>query len=424
MSTNNTMNSVVHSFTFENKTFHYVRVPNDDDIHNDSYFCGRDVIKYLGYASVKKTLEKKVPENCKFKLSDLINNCNDDTIYISQSGLIYLENSANQEKRKDLFSHWYREIYLENFCSKNKDCSLKLDTSSYKSFYDDNKIADYDHKNVCYLGAIGLYGGAVLMKWGKSGRVLKRDVEEHRRTFGPQFKMVHIVQTDNNDNIEKLFAEKIKDKDLSVEMEFNGTNRTELFVTSNRFTLENAIKLLNELVEKNPLLAVEIERVKRLELELQIKKTEVDFLSKYENVVKKAEQLIAEKIEKLENDSSSVKTLKNVELQLKKVDLRILEEENKRFVNNECNINLSKETAFDMAYLSNLGKDYFQDMQCLIKKLKEYDGDKYKKDIREIHNNIMSNHKTFMKKYLSKVFIENEKSINKKMDEIENPENK
>ena len=79
----------------------------------------------------------------------------------------------------------------------NKDV-LILDTSFCKSFYNDNDISDFYQKNVCYLGVIGTYNGKIIIKFGKSCNMFKRDHQQHQKIFGAQFKIIHIVHTDNN----------------------------------------------------------------------------------------------------------------------------------------------------------------------------------------------------------------------------------
>jgi hypothetical protein len=395
--------------------------------------------------NVKETIELLTYKH-KFKLRDLIKTGNDDTIYLSCIGVYILIGIDYPNKNTEEFQSYIDHHFFSPVCdiSQNvKTNSLKLDTSSCKSFYDDNNISDYYTKNVCYLAAIGLYNGYIIIKYGKSGRMFKRDYEEHRKTFGSQFKCVYIIETDNSYQIETLFEQNIKLKNLSVEMIFNGKKRKELFMTCDTFTLENAKKLLSDLVEKNPLLSVEIERVKRLDLELQIKKTEVDLLSNKNNIIQTAKKIIDDKIEKLsansdslitlknveleikkieleikktefnllsnENNiiqsakkiiddkiekisvnSDSLITLKNVELELKKIELEILKEYNKKFID--------KDVCYDLVYYSSMGIDYLDDTMYLIKKLSEYDHSKLSRDIDNIRKNLLSKHKAFMEK--------------------------
>jgi hypothetical protein len=342
--------------------------------------------------NVKETIELLTYKH-KFKLRDLIKTGNDDTIYLSCIGVYILIGIDYPNKNTEEFQSYIDHHFFSPVCdiSQNvKTNSLKLDTSSCKSFYDDNNISDYYTKNVCYLAAIGLYNGYIIIKYGKSGRMFKRDYEEHRKTFGSQFKCVYIIETDNSYQIETLFEQNIKLKNLSVEMIFNGKKRKELFMTCDTFTLENAKKLLSDLVEKNPLLSVEIERVKRLDLELQIKKTEVDLLSNKNNIIQTAKKIIDDKIEKLSANSDSLITLKNVELEIKKIELEILKEYNKKFID--------KDVCYDLVYYSSMGIDYLDDTMYLIKKLSEYDHSKLSRDIDNIRKNLLSKHKAFMEK--------------------------
>jgi hypothetical protein len=121
-----------------------------------------------------------------------------------------------------------------------------------QSFYETHNVTDYDEQNVVYLGVIGTCEGGYLVKYGRSSRVFKRDFDEHQITFGNQFKMVFIMQTDNNILSETQFGNLITTKKLNRKMIFNGKERTELFVTNEFFTLNNAINAFAEIVTKNP----------------------------------------------------------------------------------------------------------------------------------------------------------------------------
>jgi hypothetical protein len=64
------------------------------------------------------------------------------------------------------------------------------------------------------LGLIGFYicgnfKGEIL-KFGISDDVFRRDLEEHRETFGKQFKILLVIPTNNKAFIENLFGNYVK----------------------------------------------------------------------------------------------------------------------------------------------------------------------------------------------------------------------
>ncbi len=117
----------------------------------------------------------------------------------------------------------------------NDHPTLVLNTSTVQSFYETHNVTDYDEQNVVYLGVIGTCEGGYLVKYGRSSRV---------------FKMVFIMQTDNNISSETSFGNLITTKKLNRKMIFNGKERTELFVTNEFFTLNNAINAFTEIVTR------------------------------------------------------------------------------------------------------------------------------------------------------------------------------
>jgi hypothetical protein len=137
-----------------------------------------------------------------------------------------------------------------------------------------------------------------LIKYGESSRVLERDIVDHRKTYGNQFKIIHIRITDNKNVVEKKFESVIKAKKINISLNFDGKQRKELFTLSNTFTIDDAIKLMDDLVDKyqsstlkdkdnkirtleyqlssNPTLCVEQEKTKQEEIRLKQKEAEIE----------------------------------------------------------------------------------------------------------------------------------------------------
>ena len=189
---------------------------------------------------------------------------------------------------------------MTNKTSITNTSNILLQTSFFKEFYDMTNITKFLQSNVVYLGVIGLCNG-ILVKFGKSSRVIDREYLEHKKTFGEQFKIIHIEITDNNDTVENIFKKILKTRNLLTEYTFNGKVQKELFTTKDDFTIDDAINLLHKTVIDNPsdeikhknqlieklesadinndkILLIEREKTKQLELELEIQKEKTKYL--------------------------------------------------------------------------------------------------------------------------------------------------
>lgn len=139
-----------------------------------------------------------------------------------------------------------------------ENSTIDLNENSVNSFYHnlDLNINDYVNTGVIYLGLVGFYvhgkfKGEIL-KYGISDDVFRRDLEEHRETFGKQFKIIYVVPTNNKAFVENLFGNYMKVLGINKEMVFKNKNRKELFITTPTFSTENAKKILTEIVQNNP----------------------------------------------------------------------------------------------------------------------------------------------------------------------------
>jgi translation elongation factor EF-1beta len=188
----------------------------------------------------------------------------------------------------------------KNIVQKTEIPGLTLNTKLHKSFFENNDISKYDKKNVIYIGTIGYYMHEFLLKFGKTSDVIKRTGSEHKYTFGDQFKVLFVIETDNKDKVEKIFEKYIASKELDVVLNFKGKPRTELFVTSNMFQIEDSILLLKKIIEENQLdsikekdaiiekleykvennlsLLIEKEKTKQAQLAFKLKKIETKFI--------------------------------------------------------------------------------------------------------------------------------------------------
>jgi hypothetical protein len=135
----------------------------------------------------------------------------------------------------------------QNEPSKNKP-TVNKNTTPIESFLKHNSIEDYDKIPVVYLAAVGLIEDDWLFKYGYTSDIIKR-LTQHKTTFGDQFKLILIAQTDNNVAVEKKYKELIKEHGFNFEMEFGNSMQTELIRTHGEFTIDNAKGLLECLAE-------------------------------------------------------------------------------------------------------------------------------------------------------------------------------
>jgi len=101
------------------------------------------------------------------------------------------------------------------------------------------------------MAFIGVHDGLPLFKYGITFDYYRREYQEHRKTFDT-FQLVYLRQTDNNHVIEGLFTKECKSKDVYVQREFKGKNRTELFTVNEIHSFERMRIIMDKLIEQNP----------------------------------------------------------------------------------------------------------------------------------------------------------------------------
>jgi anti-repressor protein len=330
---------ILDTFTFIGIKFAYVIV------NGIIYFRAKDVAEYLGYKNTNKAIGDHVSEKYKKTFRELLVWGNEtlpqkkyssqelETIYITEAGLYQLIFGSKKEEA-DTFRQFVFEDILPNIRKNgtyniinNDHPTLVLNTSTVQSFYETHNVTDYDEQNVVYLGVIGTCEGGYLVKYGRSSRVFKRDFEEHQVTFGKQFTMVFIMKTDNNIRSETQFGNLITTRKLNREMIFNGKERTELFVTNEFFTLNNAINAFTEIVTKNPT-KKQIEELcsnnpvakldKRIILAKEATEREREITKQEETLLKKEEEITKQKQEDTKQKELELEQLK-IKLELAKM---------------------------------------------------------------------------------------------------------
>ena len=298
-------------FTFNNKTFEYV-----NDIYNKFWFNGKDVTLFIGYKNPQEPIRDHI--NKKYiKTLEQIDRVSDSltldhnektSIYISEEGLYQLLTTS--KLKNDIIKTFKNWVFEEILPSIRKTGKYEIPNifSNVKSFYNDHMITSFLGKKVVYLGItsnIFINNGIVeyLAKYGKSGGITRRDIDEHRKFFN-EFKVVFIRECDNYEDIEKLFELELKVLELYRKAEIKGVMCKELFTVKDDYKMDNIINMLNKLIDNNPLESIKEKnnKIKELESNLELEKLkEITKQREFEN----------DKI-KLENDKIKL------EIELKK----------------------------------------------------------------------------------------------------------
>ena len=335
-------------FCYKNHNFTYVA-----DENKQIYFKGKEIAEFLEYSNTKQAIIEHVKDKHKIiyeKIRGLKNRppekIQKNSIFISEPGLYSLV-MKSKKKEAEKFQDYVFETILPSirktgsYSMTNKSSivntsNILLQTSFFKEFYNMTNITKFLQSNVVYLGVIGLCNG-ILVKFGKSSRVIDREYLEHKKTFGEQFKIIHIEITDNNDAVENIFKKILKTRNLITEHTFNGKVQKELFTTKDDFTIDNAIDLLHKTVIENP--SDEIKHKNQL-------------IDKLENVHNDKELLMEkEKTKQLEEKTKQLV----LELELQKEKIKFLQMEIDRDAT-------KKETNYSITFgtdTTNLCKTFF-----------------------------------------------------------------
>ena len=297
-------------FTFDNKTFEYV-----NDIHNKFWFDGKEIVLFIGYSDHKDAIKRHISDEYKKNLGDIVrggvspplDHNEKNKIYISEEGLYQLLTTSKLDN--DIIKKFQNWVFDEILPSIRKNGKYEIPNffSNIKSFYNDHMITSFLGKKVVYLGItsnVVINNGIVelLAKFGKTGRITMRDIEEHRKFFD-NFKVTFIRECDNYEDIEKLFKLELIALDLHRKVEIKGVMCKELFTIKEDYTMDNIINILNKLIDNNPLKSIEEKNNKIKELESN---SELEKLKSIHNFEIKKMKLEIKKLE-LENEQMKLK---------------------------------------------------------------------------------------------------------------------
>jgi len=220
-----------------------------------AWFKGIDLARLLDFIEPQNAIQHNVSKEDKITFMILRVGFNPtlesqkidpQTIFLNQEGMYDLVMSSRKPEAR-LFRRWISHQVLPSI---NRFGSYSIE-KKYGCFYDDHDLYEYDGCNVCYMAFIGVHDGLPLFKYGITFDYYRREYQEHRKTFDT-FQLVYLRQTDNNHVIEGLFTKECKSKDVYIQREFKGKNRTELFTVNEIHSFERMRIIMDKLIEQNP----------------------------------------------------------------------------------------------------------------------------------------------------------------------------
>ena len=287
----------------------YLKYGNDD---KQFIISLDDIWQWMGYyekSKAKRLLISKFEENKDYIIHSPVRA---NGLIGSEKEVIMLNVSTFKKfcmkastKRADDICNYY--IKMENIMhqytyEQMNTLQKRLDTVIVyddELFWNENQIKDFDNKNVNYLGFIGIHDNVRLHKFGKSDQILTREFNHHRRMF-KDFKMVFVIECDNMTNVEREFKKRLKSIGLLRTANVGGSNQTELFTITDKYTIKVIIEMLRNLVEEMPLPSV-----KKIKEENNNLLNEIQLLKEDNNNLLDKIQLLEEENQILLNDSNT-----------------------------------------------------------------------------------------------------------------------
>jgi hypothetical protein len=383
-----------HSFTY----FIINEKDDEGDINPMVYFSGNEVAEFLEYSDPDQAIRKNVDEDYKKTLEEILKILNlnpvkftglkgnwKSALYINKYGLIKLVIKSNKPEAKK-FQRYLVEKVIPSILEKgyyatNEIYLINFDTSLIPSILENETLDKYNGYNVIYMIVIGTYKGGFLIKFGITGDLADR-LKQHKKTYKPQtteegwkssIKLIYVAITDNNEAVENTFKQLVKSRGLNVELEFEGKNKVELFVTDNVFTVERAKNEMSMLVKtkktkieqekdeyinkiennyKN-MLAIENEKTKQIEIECNrdIKVAEANAKQAEENRKtaeenRKAAEANAKQAEENRKVVEESKQQKQIELEIIKETKNNIKKKDIKKNDNNNNINEENDIYF------------------------------------------------------------------------------
>jgi len=283
-----------------------------------AWFKGIDVAKILDFDCQHHAVRNSVSKEDRIDFMTLRGELNSplesqkidpQTIFINQEGMYDLVMFSRKPEAK-VFRRW---ISHEVLPSINRFGFYSIE-KKYGCFYDDHDLYEYDGCNVCYIAYIGVHDCLPLFKFGISFDYYRREYQEHRKTFDT-FKLVYLRHADNNHTIEDMFKKECKSKDVYIQKEFKGKNRTELFTVNELHSFERMRMIMDKLIELNPTRAFQ-----KYRKDIEALRSEKEQLEKEQGLkIQLHETVLAEKNERIRELQSQNAILQNDKTMLYKL---------------------------------------------------------------------------------------------------------
>lgn len=320
-------------FQFDGHKFLVYFVEKKEDDGWDVWIPGTRFARYLNYSKCDQVIRDQVDENNKLNLKELLKNyteivppkdLNKNTMFINLSGIFNLVHKSKKPMAIKI-RRWMDNEVMPALV-KYGTYTMQPRKLEFQILYDETSFSKYDAKAVLYMAYVGKIKGIHYFKFGFSRNMFRREFNEHRKNFDV-FKIVFIAECDNCEKVEALFKKEIQIRNLNYTLTIRNKTQTELFAITTKYTHEFMIKLLQELIAKNPLEAIKEadSKISHLSAIVDTYK-QSDDLRKLELQYKMSENYKLE----LEKDIKIKKMDSETQITIKKIDLEIQREKNKQ----------------------------------------------------------------------------------------------
>lgn len=227
---------------------------------DEPYFRGRSLTNALSYVSSARALERLTPRfrsslselfdtkgtpNASAFLSNVqchptdfggeltqppLDHNDAKSTWVNEQGLYQLILGSEKEEAEQ-FKEW---VVSEVLPSIRKTGSFSFGLHAEEKAL----MMVYKERRVLYMGSIGLHDGQELVKFGTTENIARR-TSENKRDF-QNFRLKVVIATENHKAVEDAFKAHDAINVVRTKKTINGKTHTELFVTSDRFTLEDA----------------------------------------------------------------------------------------------------------------------------------------------------------------------------------------
>jgi prophage antirepressor-like protein/ribosomal protein L44E len=169
-----------------------------------------------------------------------------DEKFINLHALLELIAKSGKELAEEL-NYW---IHHEILPTLLRSGTYSIQQFEFPNYYDAHDLKEFDKKKVVYIGYIGLYEGEHYFKYGISEDVVRRDHDEHKKTY-KRFDLIYVGVTDNNKVVENKFKIWVRSLNLQRKIVKNNKEYIEIFCPTPQITYHHAIEQIKKLISDN-----------------------------------------------------------------------------------------------------------------------------------------------------------------------------